>query len=605
MTPSGPTNRYQVPSMFAHRLPLLVSLFFLPALVRADETKAPLTDAPTNVDELRALEKRVQKVVEKVQACTVGVRIGAAQGSGVIVSADGYVLTAGHVSGLPGRDVVCILPDGKQLKAKTLGRNGTIDSGMIKLEGNGPFPFVEIGKSGSLKRGQWVVSIGHPGGFRPNRTPVVRLGRILYINPGLIRTDCTLVGGDSGGPLFDLEDHVIGIHSRIGGGAITENVHVPVDTFKATWDRLARGDNWGRGIGQQILIQSAGGKQILEKKDSLSTSDPRDRLFQGSFHKQYKLPVTAGTTYTIDLASKKFDAFLRLEDSKGKTLAEDDDGAAPKSNDARIVWTANRDETLTIVATSFEPEQTGTYRLSVLEAETKDPFHTGNVNVLRAVKLPPPVATQIIEKLTGGGLPPHITMSILDDKGHPAAGKEVVLGWTGGKETLKVDADGLLRWKLTAARLKKLNVEVPSGMKALVRITDSEGMPTRIRFAKNQDPTHEAVKSAGGPIVFEKSGTLAGGKGSEPKTYEFKMEKGGVYTVDLESDDFDALLRIQDADGKKLAEDDDGAGFLNSRIVFRPQEDGTFKLLVTAVDASRGGAFRLTVRRADVPAEKK
>ncbi len=60
----------------------------------------------------------------------------------------------------------------------------------------------------------------------------------------MIRTDCALVGGDSGGPLFDLDGKVIGIHSRIGD-RMTINLHVPVDTYRATWNRLAKGEVWG------------------------------------------------------------------------------------------------------------------------------------------------------------------------------------------------------------------------------------------------------------------------------------------------------------------------------------------------------------------------
>ena len=291
------------------------------------EIPTGFADSPTDVAKLKALEQRVEKMLDKAKACTVGVRMGAAQGSGVIVSEDGIVLTAGHVSAKPGIDCVLVMPSGKTLKGKTLGRNGSIDSGMIKIVDPGKYPFAEMGKSGPLKKGQWVVAIGHPGGFRSNRTPVVRLGRILYADPSLIRTDCTLVGGDSGGPLFDLDGKVIGIHSRIGGASITENVHVPIDTYRQTWDRLAASQNWGGQIGSQTIVKSAGGKVVFEKKDKLTSSDPLDRLLESSHYKAYKYEVNAGSTYTFDLASKAFDAYLRLEDAKQKVLAEDDDGA--------------------------------------------------------------------------------------------------------------------------------------------------------------------------------------------------------------------------------------------------------------------------------------
>ncbi len=69
---------------------------------------------------------------------------------GVIVSKDGYVLTAGHVSGPANRDVAVVFPDGKTVKGKTLGGNHGIDSGMIKITDEGEWPFVEMGKSAGV-----------------------------------------------------------------------------------------------------------------------------------------------------------------------------------------------------------------------------------------------------------------------------------------------------------------------------------------------------------------------------------------------------------------------------------------------------------------------
>lgn len=214
-----------------------------------DSTKVDLPAAfskqvPENVKDLLAIQMHVQALVKKLQPATVGVKIGDAQGSGVIISKDGYVLTAGHVSGKADRDAHILLADGRRVKGKTLGRNNNIDSGLIKITDEGEYPYTEMGTSGDLKKGDWCLAIGHPGGVRPGRTPVVRLGRVLDSNSTLIRTDCTLVGGDSGGPLFDMHGKVIGIHSRIGG-LITFNIHVPVDTYKETWDRLAASEEWG------------------------------------------------------------------------------------------------------------------------------------------------------------------------------------------------------------------------------------------------------------------------------------------------------------------------------------------------------------------------
>jgi serine protease Do len=200
--------------------------------------------APQSAEDLKAIQDHVKKVIKKVTPAVVGIQIGGSAGSGVIIDEEGHVLTAGHVSGKPGRECTLILPDGKRVKGKTLGQNVGIDSGLIKITDKGKYPFVRMGDSTKVKLSEWVLSIGHPGGFKPTRSTVVRVGRVLKTNKTLIQTDCTLVGGDSGGPLFYMQGRVIGIHSRIGP-PITENVHVPVNTYKETWDKLAKGESFG------------------------------------------------------------------------------------------------------------------------------------------------------------------------------------------------------------------------------------------------------------------------------------------------------------------------------------------------------------------------
>jgi serine protease Do len=202
---------------------------------------------PETVDDLQAVQDHVERIVAKVMPAVVNVRIGA-QGSGVIITEDGYVLTAGHVSGQPGRDCTLTFADGKQVKGKSLGQNKSADTGLIKIVDEGKYPYCEMGKSGDVKKGQWCIAIGHPGGLKPGRTPPVRLGRIVSPGGAFITTECTLVGGDSGGPLFDMHGKVIGIHSRIGN-SITANMHVPVDTYRAEWERLVKGESWGAAGG--------------------------------------------------------------------------------------------------------------------------------------------------------------------------------------------------------------------------------------------------------------------------------------------------------------------------------------------------------------------
>lgn len=212
--------------------------------------------APTGAEvEVRSLEvlkevqAQVREVVAKVMPATVSLfsttaRGVSGSGSGVIVSEDGLVLTAGHVvEGF--EEVTVVFPDGKQVKAKVLGANFTRDEAMVKLEGPGPWPMVEMGKSDGMEVGDFVVSLGHAGGFDPLRTPPVRFGRILGRNAlGYMVSDCTLIGGDSGGPLFALDGTLVGIHSSIGPN-LESNNHRGISDFRRDWDRLLAGDSWG------------------------------------------------------------------------------------------------------------------------------------------------------------------------------------------------------------------------------------------------------------------------------------------------------------------------------------------------------------------------
>jgi serine protease Do len=199
---------------------------------------------PESLEDLKALQQQTREVIEKVIPTTVCLQVGASSGSGVIVSEDGLILTAGHVSGEPGRKIKVILHDGRRVDGITLGRWSQIDSGMAQITTEGKWPYAEMGVSKDLKPGQWCISTGHPGGVKKDRPPVVRLGRIGSSNENMVQSDCTLVGGDSGGPLFDMTGKVIGIHSRIGN-PISANIHVPVDTYRDKWDELVKSEKIG------------------------------------------------------------------------------------------------------------------------------------------------------------------------------------------------------------------------------------------------------------------------------------------------------------------------------------------------------------------------
>ncbi len=199
--------------------------------------------APKNLDDLKALQQQIRRVAERVRPCTVGV----SGGSGVVVSEDGYVLTVAHVGERAGRSVRITFPDGRRVQGKTLGNDHGMDAGLVKITTEGKWPFVEMGRSDSVKLGQWCLAVGYPVSFDRRKLPPIRIGRVLRRSSRTLVTDCAIMGGDSGGPLLDLEGKVIGIGSRCAD-QVTTNLYVPIDTFHDSWARLAKGEDFNSRV---------------------------------------------------------------------------------------------------------------------------------------------------------------------------------------------------------------------------------------------------------------------------------------------------------------------------------------------------------------------
>lgn len=194
------------------------------------------TATPETAQDLQAIQKRVQKVIPVVKRATVVV-LGDGSGSGVIVSRSGLVLTAGHVCGKKDSSLMVVLPSGRLVRGVSLGFQARADAGLVQLE-SGRYPFARVRSAADeLAVGTWCLALGHPGGYDSDRGPILRLGRVISKSRNTIRSDCKLVGGDSGGPLFDLRGRLVAIHSRISRAA-DQNFHVPLETFRAGWPDL-------------------------------------------------------------------------------------------------------------------------------------------------------------------------------------------------------------------------------------------------------------------------------------------------------------------------------------------------------------------------------
>jgi len=154
------------------------------------------------------------------------------------------------------------MEDGTEYEAISLGLHSETDAAMVQITDKQKFPFVELdtGKTSqeaSTKLGDWVFSLGHSGGFDKARGSGLRLGRLVKISSTTIQSDCTLIGGDSGGPLFDINGYLVGIHSRVGQVS-EQNMHVPIHVFHEHWDTMKEGEFIGEGPFASKPVKGAG-----------------------------------------------------------------------------------------------------------------------------------------------------------------------------------------------------------------------------------------------------------------------------------------------------------------------------------------------------------
>ncbi|MES2923791.1 MAG: trypsin-like peptidase domain-containing protein [Verrucomicrobiota bacterium] len=236
------------------KFPIVIPLLaLLPLSAMAQGARSYVNDlkAPANRKDLETLQNAVAAALPKARAATVCIEIKDGSGSGVIVSPDGLILTAAHVATGVKKKVTVVLEDGTRLKAETLGLVANTDAAMIRITDKGTYPFVEMDRAEATRLGDWVFSLGHSGGFDKERGSVVRLGRLVRIANSTYQSDCMLIGGDSGGPLFDLTGKLIGIHSRVGQ-QLQVNMHVPMAEYIANWDGLLKAEFIGEGPYAQL-----------------------------------------------------------------------------------------------------------------------------------------------------------------------------------------------------------------------------------------------------------------------------------------------------------------------------------------------------------------
>jgi serine protease Do len=176
------------------------------------------------------------------------------EGSGFIVSADGYILTNAHVVD-EAVEVTVKLTDRREFTAKVVGIDKRSDVAVLKIDAK-DLPTVRIGDPSRLRAGEWVIAIGSPFGFDNSVTAGI-VSAISRSLPGeeanyvpFIQTDVAVNPGNSGGPLFNLDGEVVGINSQIysrTGGYMGLSFAIPIDIAGNIKDQLVKNGKVSRG----------------------------------------------------------------------------------------------------------------------------------------------------------------------------------------------------------------------------------------------------------------------------------------------------------------------------------------------------------------------
>jgi serine protease Do len=184
------------------------------------------------------------------------------QGSGFLISKDGYILTNNHVVGDADR-ILVTLHDGREFTATRIGSDPKSEVAVIRIEGD-DFPFVGLGDSDALEIGEWVIAIGNPFGLSETLTVGVvsakgrsNIGIAEYED--FIQTDAAINPGNSGGPMLSLDGKVVGINTAIysqSGGYMGIGFAVPINMARAIKDQLVATGSVVRGfLGIQLNPQ--------------------------------------------------------------------------------------------------------------------------------------------------------------------------------------------------------------------------------------------------------------------------------------------------------------------------------------------------------------
>ncbi|HYC98761.1 pre-peptidase C-terminal domain-containing protein [Brevundimonas sp.] len=340
-----------------------------------------------------------------------------------------------------------------------------------------------------------------------------------------------------------------------------------------------------------------------------------DTLKTGEYTDAWTFPVRAGETYEIALSSPAFDPYLMVRGPGGLSEDNDDDPAARGSHDSRIRFTAPAAGEVEIGATSYEPGETGAYRLT-LSASGAGPARSDPADASGAIAVGRTVGgslasgdeqlgtgefidtwtlrgrrgQQLDIRLTSTDFDPYL---MVRGPGDFSSDNDDDAGAEGSHDSrllVTLPADGEYQVSATSYEPKE------SGAYRLA-VLDGAGQSA----PRPPSEAPSARSAVGGQVAIGEavSGALAGGdeildSGEYVDTYRFRGRRGQRVTVDLTSSAFDAYTMVTTPSGEQF-DNDDGEDGTDSRQALVLPEDGDYEVRVTSFRPGETGSYRFSV----------
>ncbi|MFK7758544.1 MAG: trypsin-like peptidase domain-containing protein [Phycisphaerales bacterium] len=289
---------------------IIYTIIAMNTSVETVETQRPsaMTMGPdeTSLEDLFKIESTTKEILGHISAATVSVRSGYGGGSGAIIREDGLILTAAHVAGVPDEELMVTLADGRVVKARVLGCDHEKDIALAVILDQGTYPYVKL--ADSVLPGQWCLAMGHPGGLQPGRSAVLRVSKLsgdqLMDSAGVgISSTASLINGDSGGPLFNLQGEVIGVHRAVDPMDTERSFHSPVSGIHDRMDALLARQEFGVSIMNhfdEIPITSNNTQSKIPEGSSSTQIDSKTNVDLSDLPEHIREMIESGSAQVLD-----------------------------------------------------------------------------------------------------------------------------------------------------------------------------------------------------------------------------------------------------------------------------------------------------------------